>query len=90
MGILEWTLGRTDKDEVLRSFIARGAYDLYIEAERGIIQLDEWSGLRAGTRIIMSAIFEQPRSEEEYMCPRPQCKAWNDCKGADTNGWIDW
>ena len=89
MGILEWTLGHTDKDEVLRSFIARGAYDLYIEAERGTIQLDGWSGVRAGTRIVMSAIFEQSRSEEEYRCPRPQCMAWNDCKVVD-NGWIDW
>ena len=70
MGILQWTLGRTDKDEVLRSFIARGAYDLYIEAERGsIIHLDGRSGLQAGTRIIMSAVFEQSRRKEEYMCP---------------------
>ena len=89
MGVLEWSLGHTDRDEILRIFIAQGAYNLFIEAERGTTQLDGWSGVRAGTRIVMSAVFEQQRSREEYMCPRPQCRAWNKCNEAD-NGWIDW
>jgi hypothetical protein len=89
MGVLEWSLGHTNRDEVLRSFIGRGAYDLINETERGTTQLDGWSGVRAGTRIVLSTVFEQSRTKAEYMCPRPQCREWNDCNEAD-DGWIDW
>ena len=68
MGVLEWSLGHTNRDEILRIFIAQGAYDLFIGAERGTIQLDGWSGARAGTRIVMSALFEQSLSGHETLC----------------------
>jgi len=89
MGVLEYYFGETNRDEVLRDFIARGAYDLYIEVEPGTTQLVGWSRIRPGTRIVMSAVFEQLLYIDEYRCPRPQCKAWNVSK--ETNkGWIDW
>src|SRR6266567_6942864 len=68
MGILGWYFKDTDEDRVLRDFIARGAFDLYIEAESGTgpTQLDRWSGFRMGTRFIMIAAFEQSRVGEEY------------------------
>jgi len=63
MGVLGWYFKDTDEDRVLRDFIARGAFDLYIEAESGTgpTQLDRWSGFRTGTRFIMIAAFEQSR-----------------------------
>lgn len=89
MGVLGWSFGHTDRDGVLRDFIARGAYDLYIEAGTGTTQLDRWSRVRAGTKIVMSAVFEQSRSKETYECPRPGCGAWNNFQEAN-DGWIDW
>ena len=89
MGILGCYFGETDRDRILRDFIVRDAYDLYIEGETGAPQLVRWSGVRPGTRIVMSAIFEQSRSVEAYRCPRPQCKAWNNYQEAN-DGWIDW
>ena len=89
MTVLGSYFGETDRDGVLRDFVVRGAYDLYIEAETGATQLVRWSGVRPGTRIVMSAVFEQSRYDEQYRCPRPQCKAWNKCKEAN-DGWIDW
>jgi len=89
MGVLESYFGETDRDEVLRDFIGRGAYDLYIEAETSTTRLTGWSGVRSGMRIVMSAVFEQTRDEEEYRCPRPRCRAWNECQEAN-DGWIDW
>ena len=81
--------GKEDRDRILHDFIVRGAYDLYIEGETDTTQLIGWSGVRPGTRIVMSAVFEQKRNLEQYRCPRPQCKAWNDCKEAK-DGWIEW
>jgi hypothetical protein len=90
MGVLECYFGETKRDGVLRDFIARGAYDLYIEGEIGTTQLVGWSGVQPGTRIVMSAVFEQSRNAEEYRCPRPQCKAWNNDWKEANDGWIDW
>ena len=89
MAVLGSYLRETDRDEILRDFIIRGAYDLHIEGEPGTTQLVGWSVIRPGTRIVMSAVFEQLLYVEEYRCPRPQCTAWNDCKEAN-DGWIDW
>jgi len=89
MGVLECYFGQTDRDGILRDFIIRGAYDLYIEGDTGATQLVGWSEVQPGTRIVTSAIFNQPRFVEEYKCPQPQCKAWNDRKG-ESDGWIDW
>ncbi|KAF9072653.1 hypothetical protein BDP27DRAFT_1360961 [Rhodocollybia butyracea] len=83
----------TNRDEVLRGFINREAYEFYIEDGRGISQLERWGGVQAGARIIMTAVFEQsyPSIDEtdQYRCPRPQCQAWNDGK-EENNGWINW
>jgi len=89
MDVLGCYFGETNRDGILHDFIVRGAYDLHIEAETGTTQLVGWSGVRPGTRLVMSAVFEQSRSVAEYRCPRPQCRAWNDCKEAN-DGWIDW
>jgi len=88
MGILEWCFKYDNRDRVLRNFIARGAYDLYIETNSGTSHLDESSRVRAGMRIIMSAIFEQSRESGQYKCPRPQCGKWNDCQEA-SDGWVN-
>ncbi|KAF9067288.1 hypothetical protein BDP27DRAFT_1328989 [Rhodocollybia butyracea] len=81
-------IGDANRNQVLLDFVGRGAYEFYIEEGTGITQLDRWSGVQAGTRIIMTAVFEQPRHRDQYKCPRPQCQAWNDCKEVK-NGWID-
>jgi len=44
MAVLECYFGETNRDEILRDFIVRGAYDLYIEAETGTTELVRWSG----------------------------------------------
>ena len=77
------------RDKVLRHFVARGAYNLYTETGTSTTVLNRWYGVGEGSRIIMSAVFEQERRGEEYMCPRPQCHAWNIYKEAN-DGWIDW
>jgi hypothetical protein len=87
MRVLESYLGDTEKDRVLRDFMDRGAYNLYIEGEIGITELDAWPGVQPGARIVMSVVLEQRRIDQLYLCPG--CQMCNTCKEAN-DGWINW
>lgn len=84
-------LSDSKKNKALRYFISQGTYDFCIEADTGTIQLNEWSQVQAGRKIIMRVIFEQTvdYEEDECQCPRPTCRAWNN-KRVSQNGWIVW
>jgi hypothetical protein len=87
MGVLNSYFGDEEKDRVLRHFMDRRAYDLYIEGETGTTQINEWPRVRPGTRIVMSVVVEQACLYQHYRCPR--CKCQNKYKEAN-DGWIDW
>ncbi|KAF9072650.1 hypothetical protein BDP27DRAFT_1360959 [Rhodocollybia butyracea] len=92
MSVLASYFKNTNRDEVLRGFINRGAYVLYVQDGTDVTQLERWGGVQAGARIIMTAVFEQPyqwAQTDQYRCPRPQCQTWNDSK-EENNGWINW
>jgi hypothetical protein len=91
MGVLKcYFLKDASRDRVMHDFIARGAYTLHLQTGTGTTELDGWYGVQAGMKIIISAVFEQVIfSDKHYRCPRPQCRAWTECKKVN-DGWIEW
>jgi hypothetical protein len=74
MGVLAQCFGDSERDKVMRHFMERGAYDLYVEDQTSTTQLHVWPRFRPGTKIVMSVVFEEGLVGESS-CPR--CKAWN-------------
>jgi len=86
MRFLECDFKSGKKDRILRHFMGQGAYDLFIEDGTSTTQLDGWSRIRPGMRIIMSIVLENSLFGDDYKCPR--CKIWNNHK-EENDGWID-
>jgi hypothetical protein len=86
MRFLECDFKSGKKDRILRHFMGQGAYDLFIEDGTITTQLDGWSRIRPGMRIIMSIVLENSLFGDDYKCPR--CKIWNNHK-EENDGWID-
>ncbi|KAG6842908.1 hypothetical protein H0H87_009379, partial [Tephrocybe sp. NHM501043] len=44
----------TEKDRVMRYYLDRGEYDLYVQGQTGPSEIIGWSGVEGGSRIVMS------------------------------------
>ncbi|KAG6842983.1 hypothetical protein H0H87_008800, partial [Tephrocybe sp. NHM501043] len=60
----------TEKDRVMRYYIDRGEYDLYVQGQTGPSEVIGWSGVEGGSRIVMSIRSEGFRREKKYECPQ--------------------
>ncbi|KAG6807095.1 hypothetical protein H0H92_008808, partial [Tricholoma furcatifolium] len=87
MAVLESYYKDKEKDKVMRHYIQRGEYDIYIQDEIGSSQVVDWSNIPLGARMIVSIKMKQ-NNHFGYECPRCTCITYDDDIDV-INGWID-